>query len=203
MVLAVAFVLEAISLTQAYRQLRGEARSFDRDVLTHVLVTSDPTTRAVFAEDTAALVGIVLALMGIGLHQLTGNAAWDAIGSILAGLLLGVIAVVLIDRNRRFLVGESASGALQSAAVDRIGALPAAVRSLHRRRGADHRRTRRPGPVAYPPFLTFSTCLRNPSVAVSMPPLRVRLTMKPGSGTDRSIAMSKRTFVLSPSGVSV
>ncbi len=123
-VLVVAFVLESISLRQALRQLRGEAHSFDRDVLSHVLETSDPTTRAVFAEDAAALIGIVLALFGIGLHQLTGNAAWDAIGSILVGLLLGVIAVVLIDRNRRFLVGEPASPELQAAAVDRISRLP-------------------------------------------------------------------------------
>jgi cation diffusion facilitator family transporter len=131
-VLAVAFVLESISLMQALRQLRGEARGFDRDVLSHVLDTSDPTTRAVFAEDTAALIGIVLALLGIGLHQLTGNAAWDAVGSILVGLLLGVIAVVLIDRNRRFLVGEPASPQLRAAAVDRIGQLPevATVRFL-------------------------------------------------------------------------
>jgi cation diffusion facilitator family transporter len=123
-VLVVAFVLESISLFQAFRQLRGEAHNFDRDVLSHVLDTSDPTTRAVFAEDTAALIGIVLALLGIGLHQLTGNAAWDAIGSIMVGLLLGVIAVVLIDRNRRFLVGEPASPPLRSAAIDRILELP-------------------------------------------------------------------------------
>lgn len=131
-VLAVAFVLESISLRQAVRQLRGEAHDLDKDVLRHVLDTSDPTTRAVFAEDTAALIGIILALLGIGLHQLTGNAAWDAIGSILVGVLLGVIAVILIDRNRRFLIGESASPQLQAAAVETIQQLPdvASVRFL-------------------------------------------------------------------------
>jgi cation diffusion facilitator family transporter len=131
-VLAVAFALEATSLLQAYRQLRREARDFDRDVLDHILDTSDPTTRAVFAEDTAALIGILLALGGIGLHQLTGNAAWDAVGSILVGVLLGVVAVVLIDRNRRFLVGEPADPALRDAAINRIRQLPevASVRFL-------------------------------------------------------------------------
>src|SRR5262245_22197298 len=87
-VLAVAFALESASLFQAWRQLGAEAREYDRDLLTHVLDTSDPTTRAVFAEDTAALVGILLAAFGIGLHQLTGNAAWDGVGSIMVGLLL-------------------------------------------------------------------------------------------------------------------
>jgi cation diffusion facilitator family transporter len=123
-VLGVAFLLESSSLFQAFRQLRGEAASLDKDLLAHVLDTSDPTTRAVFAEDTAALIGIVVALLGIGLHQITGQAAWDAIGSIVVGVLLGVVAVVLIDRNRRFLVGEPASPQLRAAAVAHIQQLP-------------------------------------------------------------------------------
>lgn len=53
-VLGVAFLLESSSLFQAFRQLRGEAEQFDRDLLAHVLDTSDPTTRAVFAEDAAS-----------------------------------------------------------------------------------------------------------------------------------------------------
>ncbi|HKV20219.1 MAG TPA: cation transporter [Mycobacterium sp.] len=123
-VLGIAFLLESSSLFQAYRQLRREAEQFDKDLLDHVLDTSDPTTRAVFAEDSAALIGIVIAILGIGLHQLTGQAAWDAVGSILVGLLLGVVAVVLIDRNRRYLVGEPATPEVRQAAAERIAKLP-------------------------------------------------------------------------------
>lgn len=118
--LAIAFVLESISFLQAFRQLRREARGLDRDLLSHALETSDPTVRAVFAEDAAALVGILIAAVGIALHQFTGVVAWDAMGSILIGVLLGVVAVLLIDRNRRFLTGEPGSDELREAAIARI-----------------------------------------------------------------------------------
>jgi cation diffusion facilitator family transporter len=123
-VLGVAFLLEGSSLLQAYRQLHGEAEEYDREVLEYALATSDPTTRAVFAEDSAALIGLVIAAAGLGLHQLTGSAAWDAIGSILVGVLLGVVAVILIDRNRRFLTGEPGSTDLYDAAVKHLEQQP-------------------------------------------------------------------------------
>ncbi|WP_435278047.1 cation diffusion facilitator family transporter [Rhodococcus yananensis] len=123
-VLAVAFMLEGISFRQAYRQVRREAAAADRDLLEHALKTSDPTVRAVFAEDAAALIGLVIAFAGILAHQLTGSPIPDAIGSILVGILLGVIAVVLIDRNRRFLVGEEATGQLHQAGLRALLELP-------------------------------------------------------------------------------
>jgi divalent metal cation (Fe/Co/Zn/Cd) transporter len=119
-VLGVAFLLEGSSLFQAYRQLHGEAEEYDREVFEYALATSDPTVRAVFAEDSAALIGLMIAAAGLGLHQLTGSAAWDAIGSILVGVLLGVIAVILIDRNRRYLTGEPGSPQLYEAAIKHL-----------------------------------------------------------------------------------
>jgi cation diffusion facilitator family transporter len=105
-VLGIAFVLEGVSFTQATFQARRMAAQLDRSVTSFILNTSNPTLRAVFAEDAAALIGITIAVIGIALHQVTGSATPDAIGSILVGVLLAVVAVFLIDRNRRFLVGE-------------------------------------------------------------------------------------------------
>jgi cation diffusion facilitator family transporter len=116
-VLGLAFVLEGASFVQSLRQGKREAQQADRDLLEHILVTSDPTLRAVFAEDAAALVGIAIAAVGVGLHQATGSSVPDAVGSILVGVLLAVTSVVLIDRNRRFLVGEAVAPEVRSAAL--------------------------------------------------------------------------------------
>jgi cation diffusion facilitator family transporter len=104
-VLAIAFVLEGASFIQAATQARRMAAR-DRSVANFVMNTSNPTLRAVFAEDAAALIGITIAAIGVSLNQVTGSPTPDAIGSILVGVLLAGIAVFLIDRNRRFLVGE-------------------------------------------------------------------------------------------------
>ncbi|MFI5100604.1 MAG: cation diffusion facilitator family transporter [Actinomycetes bacterium] len=119
-VLGIAFVLEGISFARSTRQARTEAARVDRDLFEHVLVTSDPTLRAVFAEDAAALVGLVIAFAGVALHELTGSPVPDAIGSILVGVLLGVVSVLLIDRNRRFIVGEAVDPRLRAAALARL-----------------------------------------------------------------------------------
>ncbi|ALE07727.1 cation diffusion facilitator family transporter [Arthrobacter sp. ERGS1:01] len=119
-VLGVALVLEGFSFLQALRQARGDARKQGRAVLDHVLNSSDTTTRAVFAEDGAALAGIALAFAGILAHQLTGSPVPDALGSIAVGLLLGCIAVVLIQKNRRFLVGQAVTQDVRRAVAGQL-----------------------------------------------------------------------------------
>jgi cation diffusion facilitator family transporter len=132
-VLGIAFVLEGISFTQAFRQTRREAKVLDRKVVEHALDTSDPTLRAVFAEDSAALIGLVFAALGVFLHQVTDDPLYDAIGSILVGLLLGYVAVVLINRNRRFLTGQEADPRIRAAALERVKQLPGVARVVYLR----------------------------------------------------------------------
>ncbi len=123
-VLAIAFVLEGASFLQARRQTKAAAKQQGMHPLRYIARTSNPTLRAVYAEDSAALVGLVIAAAGIYLHQVTGNAVYDAVGSILVGILLGVIAVFLIDRNRDFLVGQAASPQLRARALEALREAP-------------------------------------------------------------------------------
>jgi len=116
-VLALAFVLEGVSFLQARRQTRAQAGRLGLKALPFILRTSNPTLRAVYFEDAAALLGIILATIGIALHQVTGDARWDAVGSIAVGLLLLSIAVFLIQRNRDFLVGQAVSPELRQRAL--------------------------------------------------------------------------------------
>ncbi len=123
-VLGIAFALEGVSFAQATRQVHGAARRVGLHPLRYVARTSNPTLRAVFFEDFAALLGILLAGAGIALHQLTGEAVFDALGSIAVGVLLGFVAVFLMRRNMEYLLGEGLSPRLRSEVITELLAHP-------------------------------------------------------------------------------
>ena len=126
-VLAVALLLDGLSLRQAYSQLKSEAGDLGRPFSTHFALTSDPVTRAVFLEDLAAVTGSSVALAGLALRQATGSPIPDAAAAIVIGLLLGVVAVELTRRNRDFLVGEQASEEIKGRVRGTIAAQPGIV----------------------------------------------------------------------------
>ena len=132
-VLAVSFVLEAVSFLQSVRQAKPEAESLQRDLIEHVMATSDPTLRAVFAEDSAALAGLFIAAASLAAHQLTGSAVPDAVGSIVIGVLLAVAALVLINRNRQFLIGQEADPRVRRAAIQALLDAPEVARVTYLR----------------------------------------------------------------------
>ena len=87
-----------------------------------------PELPVVLLEDTGALLGLVFALAGVALTWATGDPVWDALGTIMIGVLLGVIAVILIVETKSLLIGEGAGpqtvdkivAALVGPGVDRV-----------------------------------------------------------------------------------
>jgi divalent metal cation (Fe/Co/Zn/Cd) transporter len=71
-------------------------------------VSKEPAVKTVASEDTAALIGIVVAFAGVGLHQLTGNGVWDAGAAIVIGVMLCVVGLLLARDTKGLLIGESA-----------------------------------------------------------------------------------------------
>ena len=105
-VLGVAVVFESGSWLVAFREFRR--RKGSRGYLQAAEETKDPRTLMMFSEDTAALLGLFIALAGTAAAQVTGNPVWDGVGSLAIGVLLAVVALFLARENKKLLIGESA-----------------------------------------------------------------------------------------------
>ena len=107
-ILGVGLAAEGTSWARALRQTRREARSAGKPVLRHARESRDPNLKMVVFEDSAALLGLVLAAAGIALNQLTGRIFWDPMASILIGLLLVSVAFWMGRDVKHLLVGSAA-----------------------------------------------------------------------------------------------
>jgi cation diffusion facilitator family transporter len=106
--LAVAAIAEGTSLVRVLVQLRAEAARRELDVLDHVRDSPDTTVKAALFEDSAAMAGLALAGLGLGLCQVTGSPVWDGAASIAIGGLLVAVAVKLGLDSRDYLIGRAA-----------------------------------------------------------------------------------------------
>ena len=153
-ILAVAFVLESLSLRTAVRETRPLLGGASWWAFIHR--SKSPELPVVLLEDTGALIGLVFALAGVSLAVLTGDPRWDALGSLAIGLLLVGIAWVLTVETKSLLIGEAASPR-QVAAITRALASSAEVQRVI------HLRTQHVGPdeilvaakIAYPGHLSM------------------------------------------------
>ena len=125
-ILVVAIALEGFSFRTAVHESRG--LKGDLSWWGFIRQSVNPELPVVLLEDFGALIGLVLALGGVGLTILTGDVVWDAIGTICIGVLLGIIAVILIVETKSLLIGEGArpplvrtiSSALVGGPVERV-----------------------------------------------------------------------------------
>nr|WP_041833997.1 cation diffusion facilitator family transporter [Actinoplanes sp. N902-109] len=123
-VLAVSFVAEGTSFLKAKRQVAGESQRWGISPFRFLRLTSDTTVKAVYFEDSAALVGLVLAALGILGSQLTGDELWDGLASILIGLLLLVVAFILARSNMSLLVGRAVPRRMHTQISDDLASIP-------------------------------------------------------------------------------
>jgi zinc transporter 9 len=103
-ILAVSFVIESITFIIAYRELR---RVSGRMKLKKALKQGDPATIAVLYEDGIAVLGVSVAFVSILLTKITGAYYWDSIGSLAIGLMLAIMAIMLINKNRGLLLEKA------------------------------------------------------------------------------------------------
>jgi len=112
-VLAGSFVLESCSIGLAIYQEIQEAHHEGLSFSEYLRLSKDPTAKTVLFEDSAALLGIIIAATGIVLtdYQVGGAAGayWDGLASIIIGVVLAVVAFALARTSRGLLLGEAAN----------------------------------------------------------------------------------------------
>jgi cation diffusion facilitator family transporter len=131
-VLVVALCLEGYSLRTA-RKETDEVRRPGESYWTFIRTARAPELPVVLLEDTAALLGLVLALLGVGLSALTGSPVFDGLGTIGIGLLLVAVAAILAVETKSLLLGEAATPDAQRRIVAALEAGDAGFSVIHMR----------------------------------------------------------------------
>ncbi len=131
-VLLGSMVMEALS----FRTAIGEAnavRPAGESWWQFIRHTKSPDLPVVLLEDSAALVGLVIALLGVVVADVTGNGRWDGVGSLGIGILLVAVAIVLVIEMGSLLLGEAARPEVVAQIRRTIDAFPSVQRCIHLR----------------------------------------------------------------------
>jgi cation diffusion facilitator family transporter len=124
-VLALAFAFEGVAWWMAWRAFARQQQG--RGIRETVRTSKDPITFVVLFEDSAALLGLVVAAIGLALSQVLDMPVFDGAASIGIGLILAFTAIWLAIRTKSLLIGEAAEPALVADVTERAAALPAVV----------------------------------------------------------------------------
>jgi cation diffusion facilitator family transporter len=126
-VLAVSFLAEGTSFLRAKRQVAGESQRWGITPFRFLRLTPDTTVKAVYFEDSTALIGLLLAGLGVGLAQLTGDDLWDGLASIAIGVLLFLVAGILARTNASLLVGRAVPRRMHNQIAQDLAGIPVVV----------------------------------------------------------------------------
>ncbi|WP_206790112.1 cation diffusion facilitator family transporter [Amycolatopsis sp. MtRt-6] len=119
-ILVVAILLESYSFYTAItesKKVKGDATWWG-----FIRQAKEPELPVVLLEDAGALLGLVFALLGVGLSIVTGDPVWDGVGTLAIGALLAVIAIILIIEMKSLLIGEGANEGVLATIVDELAA---------------------------------------------------------------------------------
>ena len=126
-VLVVSFLAEGTSFLRAKRQVAGESQRWGITPFRFLRLTPDTTVKAVYFEDSTALIGLLLAGLGVGLAQLTGDDLWDGLASIAIGVLLFLVAGILARTNASLLVGRAVPRRMHNQIAQDLAGIPVVV----------------------------------------------------------------------------
>jgi cation diffusion facilitator family transporter len=131
-VLLIAIALEAFSLRTAVKETNAVRKSGE-SYWAFIRHARAPELPVVLLEDTAAITGLLLALVGVSLSAVTGNSVYDGLGTIAIGLLLVAVAVVLGMETKSLLIGEAATPDAQRRIIDALTAGDGVESVIHMR----------------------------------------------------------------------
>jgi len=126
-ILIASFVIESGTFLVAFKELKTHN---PKKKLKKLLREGDPTTIAVLYEDGVAVLGVAVAFFSILITKLTGKIYWDSIGSIVIGLLLALMAIVLINKNRKYLIRKSIPKEFRERIIEILESDPAVEKVL-------------------------------------------------------------------------
>ncbi|HEY6800744.1 MAG TPA: cation diffusion facilitator family transporter [Agromyces sp.] len=129
-VLLIAIVLESFSLRTAIRE-SNHVRTKGQSWVSFVRHSKAPELPVVLLEDIAALTGLVFALFGVGMTWITGNPLFDAIGTLMIGTLLILVAITLGIETKSLLVGEGATAGDRDRIISAIVDGPEVHKLIH------------------------------------------------------------------------
>jgi len=128
-ILGVSIVLESFSLRTALREVAHDRGQLS--LIEYIRHAKAPELPVVVLEDIAALVGLVLAFLGVGLTAVTGNPMWDAVGTLAIGALLVAVAVILGAETSSLLIGEGATREDYAAILQQLNETPGVIQVVH------------------------------------------------------------------------
>jgi cation diffusion facilitator family transporter len=130
-VLLIAMCLEGYSFRTAMKEANKSRGR--KSMLRFVRQSRQPELPVVLLEDFGALIGLVFALIGVGMSIVTGNGVWDGIGSLMIGVLLLAIAIFLSLEMASMLIGEGAIPEEQEQIRQALESTPDVDRVIHLR----------------------------------------------------------------------